>query len=332
MTEYQTHAALVATLETEIVRLRAVNAELRSSIQKPPQVAHQYDLAHRLRVHLANRHTLTGPEFKDGVGKLLAEYYYAAEPHAPIQQPDTKLVQAARQALEALEKCSSALAEELAAWDIDPPLHHVLEASNACAPAITALREALEAVPADSNHEAFKLGYAKGVDDAERRAKARGEQPVAVEQEPVQTRERFESWVKAYSTLPLAKDSHGYADLTVEILWHAWQAAKTNAPEGASEGESDANTRLGLAGHDSNCKHEFSVQPSSGIRLCAHCSLSEVATRKHTAPQPTRQPLTDEQISDIARYKCYLDFEDDGEAIEIFARAIEKAHGIGGES
>lgn len=95
----------------------------------------------------------------------------------------TKMMQAARQALEALEKCNSALAEELAAWDIDPPLHHVLEASNACAPAITALREALEAAPADSNHDAFKLGYAKGVDDAERRAKARGEQPVAVEQE-----------------------------------------------------------------------------------------------------------------------------------------------------
>lgn len=110
-------------------------------------------------------------------------------------------------------------------------------------------------------------------------------EPVAVEQESVQTRERFESWVKAYSTLPLAKDSHGYADMTVEMLWHAWQAATTNAPEGASEGESDANTRLGLAGHDSNCKHEFSVQPSSGIRLCVHCGLSEVATRKHTTPQ-----------------------------------------------
>ena len=37
MTEYQTHAALVATLETEIVRLRAVNAELRKSIQAPVQ-------------------------------------------------------------------------------------------------------------------------------------------------------------------------------------------------------------------------------------------------------------------------------------------------------
>jgi hypothetical protein len=46
-------------------------------------------------------------------------------------------------ALEALEKCDSALAEELAAWDIDPPLKHVLEASNACTPAIIAIKKAL---------------------------------------------------------------------------------------------------------------------------------------------------------------------------------------------
>ena len=28
--------------------------------------------------------------------------------------------------------CAKALAEELAAWDIDPPLHHVKEAHDAC--------------------------------------------------------------------------------------------------------------------------------------------------------------------------------------------------------
>ncbi len=31
-----------------------------------------------------------------------------------------------------IEMCAKALAEELAAWDIDPPLHHVKEASDAC--------------------------------------------------------------------------------------------------------------------------------------------------------------------------------------------------------
>ena len=56
--------------------------------------------------------------------------------------------EALKMALEALQKCDSALAEELAAWDIDPPLHHVQEASNACGPAITALRKALAEQPA----------------------------------------------------------------------------------------------------------------------------------------------------------------------------------------
>lgn len=46
-------------------------------------------------------------------------------------------------ALAALKKCDDALAEELAAWDIDPPLHHVLEASKSCGPAIAALEAAL---------------------------------------------------------------------------------------------------------------------------------------------------------------------------------------------
>ena len=54
--------------------------------------------------------------------------------------------EAMKLALEALEQCYSALAEELSAWDIDPPLHHVLEASNACGPAIIAIREALALV------------------------------------------------------------------------------------------------------------------------------------------------------------------------------------------
>jgi len=50
---------------------------------------------------------------------------------------------AMQQALEALEKCNAALAEELAARDIDPPLRHVLEASNSCGPSIAAIRAAL---------------------------------------------------------------------------------------------------------------------------------------------------------------------------------------------
>lgn len=33
---------------------------------------------------------------------------------------------------ELIEKCRDALAEELGAWDIDPPLFHVKEAHDAC--------------------------------------------------------------------------------------------------------------------------------------------------------------------------------------------------------
>jgi hypothetical protein len=35
-------------------------------------------------------------------------------------------------AREVIEECRAALAEELAAWDIDPPLHHVKQAHDKC--------------------------------------------------------------------------------------------------------------------------------------------------------------------------------------------------------
>ena len=52
-------------------------------------------------------------------------------------------IEAMKQWLEALEKSQSALAEELSAWDIDPPLHHVQESHDLCGPAITSLRQAI---------------------------------------------------------------------------------------------------------------------------------------------------------------------------------------------
>lgn len=62
------------------VLMRAL-ARSGKKVEAPPQAqaTHQYDLAHRLRVHLANRHTLTGPEFTDGVEAILAEYYAAPQ-------------------------------------------------------------------------------------------------------------------------------------------------------------------------------------------------------------------------------------------------------------
>jgi hypothetical protein len=55
----------------------------------------------------------------------------------------TMSIEAMKLALEALEKCEAALAEELSAWDIDPPLHHVQESHDLCGPAITSLRQAI---------------------------------------------------------------------------------------------------------------------------------------------------------------------------------------------
>jgi hypothetical protein len=54
-----------------------------------------------------------------------------------------------------------------------------------------------------------------------------------------ETRTTFESWVKSYSTLPTDRDEHGYADMTVEMLQHAWQAGlahgRAESAEAAAE-------------------------------------------------------------------------------------------------
>ena len=48
-----------------------------------------------------------------------------------------------------------------------------------------------------------------------------------------QEREAFEAWVRADTTLHLDRDMRGYADMTTELLWHAWQAARAAmAPAG----------------------------------------------------------------------------------------------------
>lgn len=94
------------------------------------------------------------------------------------------------------------------------------------------------------------------------------------------TRAVFEAWMRADSTLPLDRDVHGYVDFTTALLWHTWQAAqKASAPGGALVGEVDANSRLGLAGSNSACLHDFALDPKSSILLCKHCGRSELAAR-----------------------------------------------------
>ena len=53
----------------------------------------------------------------------------------------------------------------------------------------------------------------------------------------------------------------------------------------------------------------------------------ELYDKAMTAPQPTKQPLTVQQITEIERYG---EFWETGTPLE-FARAIERAHGIGGQ-
>ena len=112
--------------------------------------------------------------------------------------------------------------------------------------------------------------------------------PPAAPGEPMQ---EFEKWLSTYSTLSAARDENGYTDMTTEMLWHTWQAAtKTKAPEGASDEVIDASARPDLAGVDYTCAHDFAVQPSSGIRLCQKCGISETAARKAAPQQEAQEP------------------------------------------
>lgn len=152
------------------------------------------------------------------------------------------------------------------------------------------------------------------------------DQPAAA-RVPQDQRAAFEAWVKVDSTLPVDRDCFDYKDFTVALLWHAWQAAqKANAPGGALVGDDDANGRPGLAGADSTCRHEFALQPSSGIKLCTHCGLSEVAARKTAA---ARVPLTAEQVR-IGWAACSLHPTVDPRFLE-GVRFAERAHEIGME-
>lgn len=79
---------------------------------------------------------------------------------------------------------------------------------------------------------------------------------------------------------------------------------------------SDVHTAAGLISHGKQSKH-------LGDRL------SVAVMKMYTAPQPARQPLTDMQIQNIW---CSARNEGNQHGPFWFARAIEKAHGIGGEA
>ena len=63
-------------------------------------------------------------------------------------------------------------------------------------------------------------------------------------------------------------------------------------------------------------------------------SMTAYVNLQRALAEPERKPMTDEEIRDIAKqYALGLAFPYDGPTTpELFARAIERAHGIGGEA
>jgi hypothetical protein len=298
MTEYQTHAALVATLETEIVRLRAVNAELRKSIQ------------------------------------------------APVQ-PDTKLVQAARQALEALEPIH--------------PGNMTPMAEEAWKTAITALREALEAVPQPAAVDQEPVAYASRIDtnwpvlwsayqvkrgDAQYPERLTplytAPQPAAAEQRPVaylhcggQFGGELDEWEIDPEQYQCDKLNEHFGALGKEARVPLFTAPQPTAVEQepvawiANEW-SVFNTGAEVAsGLSLNEAMDYLTDERAAREWSVVCVINKDNMPTRAAPQPARQPLTDKQIQGIW---CSAKIEGNQHGPFWFARAVERAHGIGGEA
>jgi len=117
------------------------------------------------------------------------------------------MIEAMKQWLEALEKSQSALAEELSAWDIDPPLHHVQESHDLCGPAITSLRQAIRE---HAMYEVQRLGQ-------------------EIEQEPVcpdcKAKVLYECVACSSNNYPPQHTWVGLTDEDAEEVWQSVQAS-----------------------------------------------------------------------------------------------------------
>lgn len=250
MTEYQTHAALVQSLEAEVSRLLAINAELRASIQNQVQV-------------------------------------------------DTSLEQAARQALEALEQlqggCTDSndgTVEAITVW---------------CPEIVGALREALEAAP-QQEPVAWAVSYDgktpytfwhKGQDEVldlevQRLGGSACKMPLYTAPQP-----KAEPSIKQELTDP-ENQPNQYG---VEFLMRGPKMAFR------------VDTQQFTLDYEPEEPGEFEFMRDMLINAFS------TFTPDVNAPQPARQPLTDEQIADI--------YADNQINPMRFARAIEAAHGIG---
>jgi hypothetical protein len=84
---------------------------------------------------------------------------------------------------------------------------------------------------------------------------------------------------------------------------------------------------------DARMVYEYGQFHSQNIPVGRLCHEAVAALRTALA-EPDRKPLTDKEIRDIAKqYALGLAFPYNGPTTpELFARAIERAHGIGGEA
>jgi hypothetical protein len=170
-------------------------------------------------------------------------------------------------------------------------------------------------------------------------------------------RAAFEAWMTEDTTIPLDLDAHGaYADLTAEIMWHAWQARAAIA-QPAEPAKMTCDVLRFTVGAAPECVEingvrylpQADAQPVTGALLRRlsdemepFAAMSDEGQRaswwKHYAGKvrlalkaaPTaRQPLNEERIvMDGLMMLPTADAKDCAKSFEAGVRFAERAHGI----
>lgn len=242
MSEYQTHAALAATLEAEIARRRAVNAGLMHAARQALE---------------ALRGLLAIADDSQGV----AGYH---------------------------------LNGEIEPWSGFPEVEEV-------GAVITALREALEAVP----------------------------QPAAVDQEPVAYASRIDTnWPVLWSAYQVKRGDAQYPERLTPLYTAPQPAAAEQRPVAHRVMRKTLDGKWVCDG-----RYWFDGPPSKELveSICADKNRWRVDVA-YTTPQPGSQPLTEDRLVRIVRNLGWGQSDFDVVEVLELARAIEKAHGIGGEA
>ena len=111
-----------------------------------PTVQRLMDLARRFRSAPGDQYDGAYKALQDACYEALAQ---PAEPVEPVQETSTAAL---------ITECRDALAEELSAWDIDPPLHHVKQAHDRCV-AWLAAQPGYVLVPIEPTPEMCRAGH-----------------------------------------------------------------------------------------------------------------------------------------------------------------------------